>query len=188
MFLNRNMFMDKHTIRNKVPCYTGERWEIQEERQMDSSFNMTMGGLLLVIGAVMALCFYGVLYAYRKMNRVLNQAHLLSGQCQGTIKELVVVKHRNRSFRWKNEYPLISYTVNGTEYETAIDFAEKRAGKYDPNAVYTVCYLPEDPSVCIVEEFRTKMQKSCKAKLVGMVVFGILTFNIVFYAISLFLS
>lgn len=146
----------------------------------------SMGIIFLVIFLILAALFYAVWRNYQKMNRVLNQAHNLNGNAEGTVKELVTVYRRNRSFRWKNEYPVIAYNVNGQTYETALAFAEKRAGSYDMNGHYTVCYLPEDPTVCIVEEFRSKMQSNTKQKLVGMVVLVFFMINMLFAAITSF--
>lgn len=147
--------------------------------------DMTMGIIFLVLALVFIAWFYVVWRSYQKMNHVLNQSHKLTGNTEGTTKELVSVYRRNRSFRWKNEYPVVAYTVNGHPYETAITFAEKRSGSYNMNDRYTVCYLPEDPSVCIVDEFRSQMQSSSKRKLVGMVVLVFFTFNILVYGVSM---
>ncbi len=145
----------------------------------------SMGILFLVIFAALAIWFLIVWRNYQKMNRVLNQSHKLTGTAEGTVKELVSVYRRNRSFRWKNEYPVIAFIANGQEYETAIAFAEKRAGSYDMNDRYTVCYLPEDPTVCIVDEFRSKMQSNSKQKLIGMVVLAFFMVNMLVSAISM---
>lgn len=144
----------------------------------------SMGIVLLVLFLLLAAWFFIVWRGYQKMNRVLNQAHKLTGTAEGTVKKLMSVTRRNRSFRWKNEYPVIAYTVNGQTYETEVAFAEKRAGSYDMNDRYTVCYLPEDPTVCIVEEFRSKMQSNSKQKLVGMVVLAVFMVNVIFTIVT----
>lgn len=144
--------------------------------------------LLAVLALILILWFVVLLVTYRKQNKILRRSHEMDGRAEGTIRELVTVTHRNRSFRWKNEYPVIAFSANGKEYETALKFAEKRKGHYTMNETYTVYYLPEDPEICIVDEFRSKMQSNNRNMLIGMVVLAFFIFNVVFTAISQLIS
>ena len=150
----------------------------------DQSMNTMILIILALIGLLFIVWFVTLFTRYKKQNKALHRAHEMSASVEGTITDLVRVTHRNRSFRWKNEYPIITYTVNGKSYETALDFAEKRKGNYEMNARYQVYYIPEEPQICIVDEFRSKMQSSNRNYLIGMVVLAFFLFNIVFTAIS----
>lgn len=154
----------------------------------DGSMDSMTAILLTVLALILILWFVSLFITYRKQNKILQRSHEMDGRVEGVISRLVSVSRRNRSFRWKNEYPVVTYTVNGKEYETELSFAEKRKGSYDRNERYTVYYIPQEPEICIVDEFRGKLQSSNRNKLIGMVVLVFFIFNVVFTAISQLIS
>ena len=155
---------------------------------MDTSFNLAMGGIFLVIALIFAGVAFAVFSKFKKLGKLLNRAHLMTAKAEGTISELVTVRRRNRTFRWTNQYPIVSYQVNGKSYTTALTFAEARKGKYRLGGNYTVYYIPNEPDCCIVDEFRSKMQSSRTMNLVGVVILAILTCNMLFGALTTMLG
>ena len=97
------------------------------------------------------------------------------------------VRRRNRSFRWKNEYPVLAYQVDGKNYTVHLNFAEARKGKYSLGGAYTVRYVPGEPECCIVDEFRSKLQKSRTGNLIGLVILVFFLVNILTSIVTLFL-
>lgn len=148
---------------------------------MDAGVEVFALGVSAVIGILFAVFAFINFRNFRKRNGILGRAHEMTGNVNGTITDLVTVYRRNRSFRWKNEYPVITYRVNGKEYTVKLEFAEKRQGSYSLGESYRVCYVPSEPSCCIVEEFRKSLQSSRTRALVGTVVLCVFLFNIVFY-------
>ena len=146
---------------------------------MDSSFYLASGGITIVFGLLLGLVAFSFFRRFKKVNSLLNRAHEMTGTANGRISEVVSVRRRNRSFRWTNEYPVITYTVDSKDYTTQLDFAEKRKGHYDLGGNYRVCYIPSDPSCCIVDEFRKPMQSNRTQAIVFTVIFAIITFNFV---------
>lgn len=144
---------------------------------MDSSFYIFSACITLVFGLLLAFLAWTFFRRFQKMNGLLNRAHEMTGTAQGRISEIVNVRRRNRSFRWTNEYPVISYTVNGKDYTVKLDFAEKRKGHYDLGGNYRVCYIPSDPSCCVVEEFRKPMQGNRTQAIIVTVLFAFFAFN-----------
>ena len=156
----------------------------QEVSIMDSSFYLASGGITIVFGLLLGLVAFSFFRRFKKVNSLLNRAHEMTGTANGKISEVVSVRRRNRSFRWTNEYPVITYTVDSKDYTTQLDFAEKRKGHYDLGGNYRVCYIPSDPSCCIVDEFRKPMQSNRTQAIVFTVIFAIITFNFVISGLS----
>lgn len=151
---------------------------------MDSSFYVTSGIIALVFGLLLAFIAWTFFRRFKKMNGLLNRAHEMTGTAEGRISEVVSVRRRNRSFRWTNEYPVISYTVDSKNYTVSLDYAEKRKGHYNLGGSYRVCYIPSDPSSCIVDEFRKPMQSNRTQSIVVTVIFAFFAFNCIISALS----
>ena len=127
---------------------------------MDSSFYFVSAGISLVINLLIAFVAWTFFSRYKRLGTALNR--------------------RNRSFRWKNEYPVITYAANGKQYMVHMDWAEKRRGHYKLGGSYKVCYVPADPGCCVVEEFRKAMQKTRTQSLIWAVVLGLVALNMLF--------
>ncbi|MCM1181901.1 MAG: DUF3592 domain-containing protein [Roseburia sp.] len=155
---------------------------------MDNGVYIFTGIVALVIAAVVALLAFLFFRRFKKLNDLLNSALDMTGTAEGTISSLTQVRRRNRSFRWTNEYPVITYTVDGRPYNVNLDYAEKRAGHYSVGGSYRVCYKPSDPSCCIVDEFRKPLSRVRTQNLVIMVVLALITLNAVFTGISAILG
>ena len=143
---------------------------------MDSTFYLVCGAIVLVIALLFAAATWSF---FRRFKRL---------KTEGYISEVVEVRRRNRSFRWRNEFPVIAYTVDGQNLTTRLDWAEKRRGHYTVGERQTVCYVPSDPSCCVVEAFRSSMQKSRTQALIWTIILALLTFNCVSGAITQMLS
>lgn len=151
---------------------------------METSLGMGVGLLVLVFSLFFLVMGLIVLRNFRKLGKILNRAHEMTAETTGTISELVTVRRRNRTFRWNNEYPVISYQVNGKTYTMHITYAEKRKGKYNLGGSYNVRYVPSDPGCSVVDEFRKAMQKSRTSSLIGAVILFIFAFNTLCGALS----
>ena len=151
---------------------------------MDSSFYIFSGCIAIAFGLLLAFLAWTFFRRFQKMNGLLNRAHEMTGTAEGRISEVVRVRRRNRSFRWTNEYPIISYTVNDKNYTVNLDFAEKRKGHYNLGGNYRVCYIPSDPSCCIVDEFRKPMQSNRTQSIVVTVIFAFFAFNCIVSALA----
>ena len=75
---------------------------------MDSSVALMSGAIVLVIVLLMAIGAWTFFRRYKSLASPLNRAHEMSMTTDGTISKLVTVYRRNRSFKWKNEYPVIT--------------------------------------------------------------------------------
>lgn len=155
---------------------------------MDSSVYLVSGAISLVFFLIIALVAWTFFRRYKNLNNALNRAHEMTMTADGTISEIVTVARRNRSFRWKNEYPVISYTANGKVYTVHMNWAEKRAGHYDRGGKYRVCYVPADPGCCVVEEFRKPMQKARTQSLVWTVILALFGVGGIFNTIVMTLT
>lgn len=144
---------------------------------MKNSDLLGMGVIFLVIALAFALITWLLFRKYKSINAILNREREMTGLVRGSIKEVVKVSRRNRSFRWTNEYPVVSYVVDGKEYTSAINYAEKNSGYYRIGGTCDIHYVPNDPTCCVVEEFRKQLQKSRTSYLVGTVIVGFMTFN-----------
>ena len=151
---------------------------------MDSSFYLASGGLTILFGLIVGVLTFSFFRRFKKVSSILNRAHEMTATANGRISEIINVRRSNRSFRWTNEYPAITYTVDNKDYATKLDYAEKRKGHYSLGGNYRVCYSPSDPSCCIVEEFRKPMQSNRTQSLVFTVIFAIITFNFIITGLS----
>ncbi len=151
---------------------------------MDSSFYIASGALTIVFGLILGLVAFSFFRRFKKLSAGLNRAHEMTAEVSGTISEVVSIRRRNRSFRWTNEYPVITYTVDSKNYTVSLEYAEKRKGHYNIGGFYRVCYIPSDPSCCIVDEFRKPMQSARTQALIWTVIFGVLTFNFIITGLS----
>ncbi len=151
---------------------------------MDSSFYLASGGLTILFGLIVGVLTFSFFRRFKKVSSILNRAHEMTATGNGRISEIINVRRSNRSFRWTNEYPAITYTVDNKDYTTKLDYAEKRKGHYSLGGNYRVCYSPSDPSCCIVEEFRKPMQSNRTQSLVFTVIFAIITFNFIITGLS----
>lgn len=151
---------------------------------MDSSFYLASGGLTILFGLIVGVLTFSFFRRFKKVSSILNRAHEMTATANGRISEIINVRRSNRSFRWTNEYPAITYTVDNKDYTTKLDYAEKRKGHYSLGGNYRVCYSPSDPSCCIVEEFRKPMQSNRTQSLVFTVIFAIITFNFIVTGLS----
>ena len=155
---------------------------------MHSTFYLVCGAIVLVIALLFAAATWSFFRRFKRLSAALNRAHEMTGKTEGYISEVVEVRRRNRSFRWRNEFPVIAYTVDGQNLTTRLDWAEKRRGHYTVGERQTVCYVPSDPSCCVVEAFRSSMQKSRTQALIWTIILALLTFNCVSGAITQMLS
>lgn len=155
---------------------------------MDSSFYLFVGAIVMVIGLLFAALAWTFFRRFKRLSTALNRAHEMTQTADGSISEIVTVTRRNRSFRWRNEYPVIAYTANDKRYTVHLNYVEKRAGHYQTGGHYRVCYVPHDPGCCVVDEFRKQMQKARTQYLIWTVVFAFFTFNMIFSGLSTLLS
>lgn len=155
---------------------------------MDSSVALVSGAIVLVIVLLMAIGAWTFFRRYKSLASPLNRAHEMSMTTDGTISKLVTVYRRNRSFKWKNEYPVIAYQANGKDYTIHMKWAEKRQGHYQLGGKYRVCYVPADPGCSVVEEFRQQMQKARTQSLIWTVVLAFFAVNGLFGALSQLLT
>ncbi len=140
--------------------------------------------LYLVIGALLGFCTWKAFGAYQNSKNILKKSVEMTSTATGTLSNLVTVRHRNRSFRWVNEYPEITYQADGMEYKTSLNYAEQRRGKYTLGTTYTVRYIPSEPTCCIVEGFEKKLKGSSRGNLIGAILLAFFTFNMLFAALS----
>ena len=151
---------------------------------MDSSFYLVSGGITIAFGLVLGLLAFSFFRRFKRVGNILNRAHEMTGSANGRISNIIAVRRRKRTFRWTNEYPAITYTVNDKDYTVQLDFAEKRKGHYNLGGNYRVCYVPSDPSCCVVDEFRKPMQSNRTQSLIFAVIFAIITFNFIITGLS----
>lgn len=151
---------------------------------MKDSDMLIFGIVFLVIALGFLLIVWLLFKKYKSINAILNREREMTGMIRGSIKEVVKVRRRNRSFRWTNEYPVVAYTVDGKEYTTAINYAEKNSGYYRIGGTCDIHYIPSEPECCVVEEFRKQLQKSRTSYLVGTVIVAFMTFNMLVAAIT----
>ncbi|MCI8565810.1 MAG: hypothetical protein HFI39_05735 [Lachnospiraceae bacterium] len=145
---------------------------------MDNSFYFVMYIIILIVGLLLGAATWTYYRRFRKLNTMLQRSGEMTSTATGTIRELVNVRRRNRSFRWTNQYPVVAFTAGGSEYTIALEFAEQRSGYYATGGSYPVSYVPSEPECCIVEEFRTKMNRSKNSYLLGTLFFGFFTCNV----------
>lgn len=141
---------------------------------MDSSFYY----IFIVIALLFAIWAVFVYLGYQKLNKILKRTHEMTETTTGVITSIPTVCRRNQTFRWRNEYPIITFHAEGIDVCIEATYAERAKGTYDLGQSYHISYVPGEPACCVIDEFRTKMQKSCKYRLVGFVILVIITFNI----------
>lgn len=146
---------------------------------MDDSFYLFMYILILIIGLLLAAAAWTFFRRFQKLSSTLKRSGEMTATANGVIRELVNVRRRNRSFRWTNQYPIVTYTVDGKEYTVKLDFAEQRSGYYITGGSYPVSYVPSEPECCIVEEFRKKMEKAKNSNLITCCIFAFFTCNVI---------
>lgn len=151
---------------------------------MDASAQMVAWIFSAVIAVLMGGLTYMNFRNFKQRNSLLSRADEMTGSVGGQISDVVKVYRRNRSFRWKNEYPVITYSVADRDYTVKLEYAEKRSGHYNIGERCRICYVPTDPSCCIAEEFRKALQSARTRSLAGMVILGIFCFNIIFSLIT----
>lgn len=147
---------------------------------MDIGVNIVACCMTAGISILFAVLVWYNFRNFRKRNELLNRAHEMTGNVDGYISELVTVYRRNRSFRWRNQVPVITYPVGDKDYVVKLDYVEKREGHFNIGDTYHVCYVPSDPSCCIVEEFRKPLQRSRTVSLIGVVILCMFLFNLLF--------
>ena len=135
---------------------------------MDIGVNIVACCMIAGISILFAVLVWYNFRNFRRRNELLNRAHEMTGNVDGYISELVTVYRRNRSFRWRNQIPVITYPVGDKDYVVKLDYVEKREGHFNIGDTYHVCYVPSDPSCSIVEEFRKPLQRSRTVSLIGV--------------------
>lgn len=137
-----------------------------------------MSLVFLVLGVALGLAAWHFLRMWRDLGKVLKRRAEMTASLPGTISELKVVSRRNRSYRWKNEIPVVSYTLNGVLQTLEVPQAEDRAGRYRVGAPCTVLYVPAEPDCCLIQEFADKMASVRRSALVVGIIFAVLAFNL----------
>lgn len=146
---------------------------------MGSSFYIFTGIISIVIGILLGFLAFTFFRRFKKFNDLMKNESELSAVANGSISEVKEVRRSNRSFRWVNEYPVITYTVDGKLYNVTLDYAEKRRGYYSLGGNYRVHYKSSDPSCCLVEEFRKQMKSYRTQAIVVTVFFAFFAFNLI---------
>ena len=80
---------------------------------MDAGVQTLVMGVSAVLGLLFAALAFMNFRNFKKRSGLLKRAQEMTGSVNGRVSELVTVRRSNRSFRWKNEYPVVSYQVNG---------------------------------------------------------------------------
>ncbi|MCI8402327.1 MAG: hypothetical protein HFI38_09640 [Lachnospiraceae bacterium] len=155
---------------------------------MDNSFYLMLSGIMFVIALVLGLLAWNCFRHFKRLNEALKRSGEMTATANGSITELVTVTRRNRSFRWTNEYPVISYTANGQTYTFKMDFAEKRRGYYTTGGNYPISYVPSDPSCCIVQDFSKEMKRAKNSNLTGTIILAFFTCNLLVGTVTQLLS
>jgi hypothetical protein len=145
--------------------------------KMDESFSVFMLGFMAVFTLFLLYAAWATFRAYSSVKKILKREGEMTAVTEGTIAEVVAVRRRNRSFRWINEYPVISYQVNGKTYTVHLTYAEKRRGKYNAGGSYRIHYVPSEPECCIVDDFKKKMKQSNTAALISFAIVAFFAFN-----------
>ncbi len=137
---------------------------------------MVFGVLMLVVGVLLLFAGAVQLKAWRAGKALFRRQGDMTATAAGAITELREVQRRNRSFRWRDEIPVITYTVDGVRHEVELAAAEARAGTYTQGMPCTVRYVPSDPECCLIAEFEKQTKSAGKSALVAAVLllfFGI---------------
>lgn len=150
---------------------------------MDASFYIVTALICLAIAAGLGLLARWCFQSCKALDKLLKGAERMTGSATATISELVVLRRRNRSFRWTNEYPVLAYEVNGSLYKVHLPWAEARGGTYEQGRSVSLRYLPADPEQSIADEFVPKMKKSRSSYRIAAVLAGIFAFHLACSAI-----
>ena len=147
-----------------------------------------VGMVAWLVAAVIAILFGALAFVnfrnFQKRSALLNRAKDMTGSVDGRISEVVKVYRRNNTFRWKNEYPVVAYQIDGRDYTVKLEFAEKRSGPYRIGDTCQVRYVPAEPSCSIVEEFRKPLESARTRALAGAVILGLFFLNALFSLIN----
>lgn len=143
-----------------------------------------MGGAILFMAVILGLITFFVYRSVAKISKVLKREAEMTAVANGTITDLIQIRRRNRSFRWTDEIPVVSYTVNGQTYQLKLDFAEKRAGFYNMGGACQVRYVPSEPSCALVEDVKPMMKRVKNINLVTVIVLAFFTLNLISAAIG----
>lgn len=146
----------------------------------DASFTLVMALIMLVVMALFVFIAVTQFRVFRRNSTLLKRKSEMMGNVTGQISSVEQVRRRNRSFRWTNEIPTVSYVVNGVKYDVEIDAAEARAGAYQVGKPCTVHYVLSEPDCCLVEEFEKKIKSQKNGALVATLLLAFFSCNIFF--------
>lgn len=145
---------------------------------MDSNFYLFTGMAGIVVGIVLGIVAFVYFRRFKRLNDLMKSEPEMSATAGGSISKVEEVRRSNSSFIWTNEYPVITYTVDGKPYTASLKYAEKRSGYYSLGGNYSVHYKPSDPSCCLVEEFRKQMKSYGTQAVIVAAVLAIFTLNV----------
>lgn len=138
---------------------------------------LVMALVMLVFAGLLGFVAAMLLLQFKKLNDLLKREKEMTANTMGHVVELVTVRRRNSTFRWRTQYPVIAYRVNGEEYRFHIDFAEHWRGKYQVGDEYQVDYVPTEPQVCLVKDFYKKMKSSRTGSGIVGAILALMTIN-----------
>lgn len=127
---------------------------------------------MAILSLVFWLAFFFMMKRYKKNSMLLKRKNEMGGLTQGEISGLEKIRRRNRSFRWTNEVPTVSYKVGDRVYKVELPEAEARVGTYAIGTPCTVHYITSEPDVCLVEEFEKKIKSSKTNRMIAAVLLG----------------
>ena len=142
-----------------------------------------MSLVFLVLGAVLGLAAWYFLRMWHGLGKVLKRRAEMTARLPGTISDVKVVSRRNRSYRWNDEIPVVSYTLGGALQTMEVPQAEARAGRYRVGTPCTVLYVPGEPDCCLIEEFAGKMASARRNALIAGILFAVFAFDLLSSAI-----
>lgn len=141
---------------------------------MTSSFYIFTGIFFLILTLLVAYAAFYYFRLFKRLNNVLNSALDMNASTSGTISSLSEVCRGNQT----NEYPIITYTVDGKPYTASLYYAAKKKGYYNLGGDYHVCYTPSDPSRCIVDEFRKPLTSFSTPTLIAAIIISFFALNL----------
>ena len=146
--------------------------------------NVIVASLFLLIALMLGIVAFTQLKQFEKIASILKKEKDMQETTVATVVETIEIRRRNQSFRWKNEYPILAYQINGKEYKYEATFAEKPKGKYQIGETYQIKYNANEPEICIVNDFIPTMKRTRTIGLVIGVIFALGTFNLTVSAIQ----
>lgn len=149
--------------------------------------NLVVAILFLLIALLLGMVAFTQLKIFKTLSDILKKESGMQQTTVATVVEMPVIRRSNQSFRWKNEYPVLSYQVNGKEYKYHANFAEKRKGYYQIGQTYQIKYNANEPEVCIVNDFLPTMKRTRIVGLVIGAIFALGTFNLIVGSIQVLL-